>query len=73
MNLDPIAKALIIAGGVLILAGVAWQMGWLQSLRIGRLPGDIAIKRDGFQAYFPITTCLLASGLLMLISWLFHR
>ncbi len=71
--LDPIAKALIILGALLILGGVAWQMGWLQTLRLGRLPGDIFIERGNMKIYFPLTTGLLISGILTLLSWLFRN
>jgi hypothetical protein len=40
---------------------------------LGRLPGDIAIERDGFRLYVPITTSLLVSGAFMLVSWLLRR
>jgi hypothetical protein len=39
----------------------------------GHLPGDIAVKRDHFQFYFPVTTSLLLSGFLSLLFWLFRR
>ncbi len=49
--------------GVLIMIG----------LPIGRLPGDIYIKRDHFTIYFPITTSIVLSGILTLIFSLFRR
>ncbi len=73
MTLDPIAKGLIIVGICLIFLGIAWQMGWLQSLRLGRLPGDIAIERENVHIYIPLTTGLLLSTLFALISWLFKK
>jgi hypothetical protein len=73
MSLDPIAKVLISAGVVLLIAGVAWQLGWLQSLRLGRLPGDIRIEREGLQVYIPLTTGLLISLVFTAISWLLRR
>ena len=36
---------------------------------IGHLPGDIAIRRDHFSFYFPITTCLVFSVLISLVLW----
>ncbi|WP_235599700.1 DUF2905 domain-containing protein [Kosmotoga sp. DU53] len=36
----------------------------------GKLPGDIHISRDGFEFWFPITTCLVLSGLISGIIWL---
>lgn len=73
MMMDPIAKVLMLTGAALFLAGVAWQFGWLQSLRLFHLPGDIAIERENFRFYFPITTGILISLLLALLSWLLKR
>ncbi|MGE0081801.1 MAG: DUF2905 domain-containing protein [Thiohalomonadaceae bacterium] len=64
-------RILVILGIVLLVAGLAWP--WLQKLGLGRLPGDIAIQRDGFRFYFPITTSIIVSLLLTLILWLFRR
>jgi hypothetical protein len=62
-------RHLIIAGIVLIIAGLAWK--WLVRLPIGRLPGDFLIERPGLRVYLPITSMLLASAILTLISsWL---
>ncbi len=67
-----LGKTLIIFGlilcgvGVLLLA--APKIPWL-----GRLPGDIAIQREKFSFYFPLTTCLLISLILTLILSLFRR
>ena len=62
---------LIILGVVLILAGLLWP--WLGKLGLGRLPGDIAIERENFRLYFPITTSILISLALSLILWLLNR
>jgi hypothetical protein len=52
--------------------GTSSGFGWL-----GKLPGDIAVNRDNFRFYFPITTSLLLSSVLSLLayllSWLFRR
>jgi hypothetical protein len=52
--------------------GVGNVFGWF-----GKLPGDIAVKRDNFSFYFPIGTSLLLSLVLSLVfyfvSWLFRR
>ena len=58
-------KLLVIAGIVLIAAGLLWPV--LSKLGIGRLPGDILIRRDGFTFYFPLTTMIIASVVLTLI------
>jgi Protein of unknown function (DUF2905) len=46
---------------------------WLGRLGLGRLPGDIVIERETFRFYFPIVTCLVASGVVSLILWLLNR
>lgn len=60
-------RNIIIFGLVLIAVGLFWP--WLQKIPLGRLPGDILIKRDGFRLFLPITSCLLASGVVSLILW----
>lgn len=42
-------------------------------LHLGRLPGDIRIKRESFSFYFPLTTCILLSILLSLIVYIFRK
>lgn len=73
MNLDPLAKTFIILGVVLLTAGILWQLGWPQALRLGRLPGDIVIERENMKVYIPITTGILISVILSLASWFFRR
>jgi len=51
--------------GALLAAGI--------KVPLGRLPGDIVVRREGGSFYFPIVTCLLLSGLLSLLSWLWRR
>ena len=65
------ARILIIAGIVLLVLGLLWP--WLSKLGLGRLPGDIVIRREGFSFYFPIVTSLLLSIGLSLLIWLFRR
>ena len=40
---------------------------------IGRLPGDIYVKRGGFAFYFPLTTSIVLSIILTLIFAFFRR
>lgn len=58
-------KWLITIGIVLLVAGLLWPV--LSKLGLGRLPGDIVIKREGFSFYFPITTMIIVSIVLTLI------
>jgi hypothetical protein len=62
---------LIIFGLGLVLIGIAWPV--FEKIGIGRLPGDIVIRRDNFTFYFPIMTCILLSLVISLVAWLFQR
>jgi hypothetical protein len=64
-------RFLILAGVLLLLAGLAWP--WLSRLPIGRLPGDIVIDRPGVRVYLPLMSCLLVSAAVSLIAWLLRR
>ncbi|MBV9079574.1 MAG: DUF2905 domain-containing protein [Elusimicrobia bacterium] len=64
-------KTLIVLGAILIVVGLAFQAGG--HFPIGRLPGDIHIKRQNVDFYFPLTTSLLLSLLLSAFFWLFRR
>ncbi len=68
--LSALGKFLILLGVVLIVAGILLALGGQLPLRIGRLPGDIYIKRDNFIFYFPITTAILLSVLISLLLYL---
>ena len=58
-------KLLITIGVILLVTGLLWPV--LSKLGIGRLPGDIVIRREGFTFYFPVTTMILVSVVLTLI------
>ncbi len=67
----PMSRTLIIIGLLIAAAGVLWP--WLGRLGLGRLPGDIVIRREGFSVYVPIATGLLISIVLSVVLWLFKR
>jgi len=62
------SRFLIMAGVVLVAAGLLWPS--LSRLGLGRLPGDIAIRSEHGGFYFPFVTCILVSLVLSLIFWL---
>jgi hypothetical protein len=66
-----VSRTLIILGLVLVAAGLLWPI--LGKIGLGRLPGDIAIERDGFHLYSPIVTSILISAVLSLLVWFFRR
>jgi len=62
-------RVLVVVGLVLAAAGVLISFG----VPIGRLPGDISVRRGNFAFYFPLTTSILASIVLTLLMMLFGR
>jgi len=67
-----LGKGLILIGLLITAVGVlllfSEKIGW-----IGRLPGDITIRRGNFTVHFPLATCLIISVLLSLLIWLFRK
>lgn len=63
--MDP-AKLFITVGIVLVLVGIYISYGPSIPF-LGKLPGDIYIKKDNFTFYFPITTSILVSVLLSVV------
>jgi hypothetical protein len=70
--MNGLGRSLILLGLILAAIGIAVSIAprfpWL-----GRLPGDIQIKRENFSFYFPMATCILISALISFIAWLFRR
>ncbi len=69
------AKTFIFIGVLLIGLGIFLSVveklsGWGG---LGRLPGDIYIKKENFSFYFPVTTSLLLSLLVTLILRFFQH
>lgn len=66
MDLTGLGKILLIFGGVIIVIGLL--LVFSQHIPfLGKLPGDIFIKKDNFSFYFPIVTFLLISIILTII------
>jgi hypothetical protein len=69
-----IGKYLIAIGLLILFVGVLVVIaGRFPGLRIGRLPGDIYIERDGWRFYFPLMTSIIISIILSLLLWFFSR
>jgi hypothetical protein len=62
-------RTLVLIGLVVAGVGVLMMLG----LPLGRLPGDMAVKRGNFSFYFPLTTSILLSILLTVLFGLFRR
>jgi hypothetical protein len=65
-------RLLILAGVVLIAAGLLVNFADRLPFRIGRLPGDIVWRGKNTTFYFPLVTCLILSVVLTLIAWIFR-
>jgi hypothetical protein len=67
-----LGKVLILFGVFIIAIGILLVIGekipW-----IGKLPGDIIIKKEKFSFYFPIATCIIISIVLTLLFALFRK
>jgi len=70
--MSEIGKLLIVFGVLIAVVGVvivlAGRLPW-----IGRLPGDIYVRRGNFTFYFPLATSILVSLVLTLVFWVFGR
>lgn len=71
-ELSGLGRVLIVAGIVLLGIGVLLAFG-VKLLPLGKLPGDILIKRGNFTFYFPVVTSILLSIILSLVFALFRR
>jgi hypothetical protein len=71
----PLGKVLVILGIAVALLGLLlWGSASIPVLdRLGRLPGDIYVRRGNFSFYFPITTAIIVSVVLSLLLALLRR
>ncbi len=65
---NEIGKVLIFFGLALVAVGLVLTL--IPSLRLGRLPGDILIRRDNWSVYIPLTSSVLLSVVLSLLLWI---
>jgi hypothetical protein len=62
-------KLLVVCG--IFMVGLGLLIMW--GFPVGRLPGDVVVRRGNFSFYFPIVTSILLSVLLTLLLYLFRR
>jgi hypothetical protein len=67
-----LGRTLIVIGAVLLVVGLALVFADRIPF-VGRLPGDVVIKRKNFTLYFPIVTGLVLSLILTLVLSLWAR
>jgi len=64
--MEGLGKILLITGGAIVVLGLILVFSPHIPF-LGKLPGDIVVKREGFSFYFPVVTFLILSILLTII------
>ena len=62
-------KSLVVVGLVIAAIGALMMAGF----PLGRLPGDMTVRRGAFTFYFPLTSSILVSVVLTLVHSLLRR
>jgi len=68
--MNSLAKTFLLLGIILLITGLLLTAG--ARFKLGRLPGDIVIKRENFTFYFPLMTCIIVSIILSVFFWLYR-
>jgi len=69
MNAGPLARILILTGAAIIILGVV--LLFIDKIPLlGKLPGDIVVRKKNFTMYFPLSTMILLSVGLSLILYI---
>jgi len=68
-----LGKIFITVGFFLLLIGFLLSFSDKIPFHLGKLPGDIYIKKENFSFYFPITTSVVLSILLSVVLYLFSK
>jgi hypothetical protein len=66
--MNSLPKFIMTIGVVLIIIGFVMQF-----IKLGRLPGDIVIRKGNMTFYFPVVTSILLSVVLSLIFYVLGR
>jgi hypothetical protein len=72
MDISSIGKLLIVAGVLIAVAGTALVLG-AKVPGLGRLPGDLVVRREGFTLFVPIVSMLIISVALTILLNLVFR
>ena len=67
-----LGKILILFGFLLVILG--FFVSFFEKIPyLGKLPGDIYVKKGNFTFYFPLTSCLVISVILSLVFYLISK
>jgi uncharacterized protein HemY len=72
MLMGDLARVIILVGVSLVIIGFV-MLAIPKLPFLGKLPGDILIKRENFTFSFPLTTSILISLIISLILYLFNK
>ena len=64
-------KIFIIIGIISIIIGILYP--FLKDIGLGKLPGDIHIKKEKSSFYFPILSCLIVSLVISFVMMFFRK
>jgi len=67
-----LARVMILIGTVLIVIGLVMLVVPRMPF-LGKLPGDILIKKERFTFYFPLATSIVISIIISLILYLINK
>lgn len=70
--MSSLGKVVIVLGLAVVALGVVLTFADRIPF-LGKLPGDVLIRRKSFTFYLPLTTCILLSLLVSFILWLLSR
>ncbi len=65
-------KTIMLVGAVLLGAGLFLTLAG-RIFPLGRLPGDIFVRKGNFTFYFPVITCIILSIILTLVLNFFGK
>ncbi len=69
--MSEIGKLLVGIGVISIVVGLVLLL--IGKTPLGRLPGDLVVRRENFTFIFPLATCIIISVVLSVIMWLVFR
>ncbi|HDM70208.1 MAG: DUF2905 domain-containing protein [Thermotoga sp.] len=71
--MDQVGKLLVMFGIILVTIGGLMILFGKFNIPIGRLPGDIIIRKKNVVVYFPLLTSLIVSALITLILFVISK
>lgn len=68
--MQPMGRLLVVFGVMIAVLGLG--LSFFDKIPfLGKLPGDITVKRENFQVFLPITSSVIVSIIISTVLWLF--